>query len=277
VVARVRPLLGKESQKDVIVSAASSKSHSSEPPTVVSIPNPKNEADLFSFQFNSVYEQEATQQQIFDNEVSPTVKHLFNGFDVTIFAYGVTGTGKTHTMRGGKSLADRGVIPRLLSSIYRRSRKVEKDSESATTVQVAMSYYEIYNDRVYDLFEPPEKRTAAGLPIRDYNGKTIVVGLTERPCSTLKEFEQLYDEGNVNRSTSATKVRPETSLCIAGSDDPRSLMLIHHAHTQFSASNLPKPPVIKSSSVMPRRLILPEAKTIEEPTTTKKDWWSQQA
>lgn len=204
VVARIRPLLNKEFEKDVIVSAASSKSESSNP--VVSIPNPKNEAELFSFQFNSVYEQDATQQDIFENEVSPTVKHLFNGFDVTIFAYGVTGTGKTHTMRGGKSLADRGVIPRLLSSIYRRSRKVEKDSAGATTVQVAMSYYEIYNDRVYDLFEPPEKRTAAGLPIRDNIGKTVVVGLTERPCSTLKEFEQLYDQANVNRSTSATKV-----------------------------------------------------------------------
>ena len=81
------------------------------------------------------------------------MKHLFKGFDVTIFAYGVTGTGKTHTMRGGKSLQDRGVIPRLLSSIYRRARKVEKDGAGESSVQVSMSYYEIYNDKVFDLFE----------------------------------------------------------------------------------------------------------------------------
>lgn len=79
--------------------------------------------------------------------VAPTIKHLFKGFDVTLFAYGVTGTGKTHTMRGGKTLAERGMIPRLLSGIFRRSRKIEKDSSGATTVQVAMSYYEIYNVR----------------------------------------------------------------------------------------------------------------------------------
>jgi hypothetical protein len=84
---------------------------------------------------------------------------------------------------------------------------VEKDSAGATTVEVAMSYYEIYNDRVFDLFEAPEKRTPSGLPIRDNNGKTVVVGLSERPCTTLKEFEQLYDQANINRSTSATKVR----------------------------------------------------------------------
>lgn len=138
--------------------------------------------------------------------VAPTIKHLFNGFDITLFAYGVTGTGKTHTMRGGKSLADRGVIPRLLSGIYRRSRKMEKDSNGETTVQVSLSYYEIYNDKVYDLFEPPEKRTLAGLPLRDNGGKTVVCGLTEKPCTSLKEFESLYDQANTNRSTSATKV-----------------------------------------------------------------------
>jgi hypothetical protein len=109
-------------------------------------------------------------------------------------------------MRGGKSLAERGVIPRLLSSIYRRSRKIEKDSEGETTVKVALSYYEIYNDKVFDLFEPPEKRTLAGLPLRDNGGKTVVVGLTEKPCTSLKEFESLYDHANINRSTSATKV-----------------------------------------------------------------------
>ena len=148
------------------------------------------------------------------------MKHLFKGFDVTIFAYGVTGTGKTHTMRGGKSLQDRGVIPRLLSSIYRRARKVEKDSAGESSVQVSMSYYEIYNDKVFDLFEAPEKRTPAGLPIRDNEkGKAIVVGLTERPCTSLKEFEQLYDQANLNRSTSATKLNAHSSrshavLCV---------------------------------------------------------------
>lgn len=138
--------------------------------------------------------------------VSPTVKHLFNGYDITLFAYGVTGTGKTHTMRGGKTLAERGVIPRLLSGIYRRSRKIEKDAKNETTVNVTMSYYEIYNDKVFDLFEAPDKRTMTGLQLRDNGGKTVVVGLTERPCESLKEFEKLYSEANVNRSTSATKV-----------------------------------------------------------------------
>ncbi|KIY03187.1 uncharacterized protein Z520_01654 [Fonsecaea multimorphosa CBS 102226] len=217
VVARVRPLLKTEIERDQIVTSHNGPDGK---PTIVKIPNPKNFAEEYSFQFNSVYEQHATQQEIFDAEVAPTVKHLFLGYDVTIFAYGSTGTGKTHTMRGGKSLADRGMIPRLLSSIYRKSRAIEKSSNGETTVEVSMSYYEIYNDRVFDLFEAPEKRTATGLPIREAEGgKTVVVGLTEMPCASLKDFEMLYDKANANRSTGATKLNAHSSrshaiLCV---------------------------------------------------------------
>ncbi|KAF2445585.1 kinesin family protein-like protein [Karstenula rhodostoma CBS 690.94] len=221
VVARIRPLLKHELDKDSIVTAESTTDENTKDrPTIVRIPNPKTDSESFSFQFSSVYEQEATQQELFDAEISPTVKHLFNGFDLSIFAHGCTGTGKTHTMRGGKTLADRGVIPRLLSAIYRRCKKVEKDTGGATHVEVALEYFEIYCDRVYDLFEPPEKRTPSGLPIRDSaKGKTVVVGLIEKPCATLKEFEQLYDQANVNRSTSATKLNAHSSrshaiLCV---------------------------------------------------------------
>ncbi|KAL8735647.1 MAG: hypothetical protein Q9166_000816 [cf. Caloplaca sp. 2 TL-2023] len=209
VVARIRPQQNSELERDCIVSTAGDDGDAH--PTTVRIPSFKNENEIYSFQFSSVYDQSSTQQSIFDNEITPTIKHLFNGFDVTIFAYGVTGTGKTHTMRGGKSLADRGIIPRLLSSTYRRCRKIEKDSAGKTAVGITLSYYEIYNDKVFDLLEAPEKRTMSGLHLRDNGGKTVVVGLTERPCESLKEFEKIYDQANVNRSTSATKLNAHSS------------------------------------------------------------------
>lgn len=143
--------------------------------------------------------------------MNPHLKALFQGLDVTIFAYGVTGTGKTHTMRGGLRLADRGVIPRLLSNVFRRGKKITKDSAGETTVDVALSYYEIYNDKVFDLLEPPEKRTPSGLPLREANGKTVVVGLSERSCEDLKDFERLYVEANNNRVTAATKLNAHSS------------------------------------------------------------------
>lgn len=114
-------------------------------------------------------------------------------------------------MRGGLKLQDRGIIPRMLSNIYRRGKKVTKESGGETSVTVTMSYYEIYNDKVYDLFEPPEKRSLAGLPLRENAGKTVVVGLTERACNDLKDFEALYIEANNNRSTAGTKLNAQSS------------------------------------------------------------------
>ncbi|POS83920.1 hypothetical protein EPUL_004281 [Erysiphe pulchra] len=209
VVARIRPLLGKEFDKEVIVRAESSQESKCQ--NVVRIPNPKKETEEFSFTFNAVYDAKASQEELFTSEVSPHLKSLFRGLDLTIFAYGVTGTGKTHTMRGGMKLADRGVIPRLLSAIYRRGRKVTKDSGGETTIEVSLAYYEIYNDKVYDLFEKPEKRTLAGLPLREKDGKTVVVGLSEHACNDLKEFEKLYIEANHNRSTAGTKLNSQSS------------------------------------------------------------------
>jgi hypothetical protein len=114
-------------------------------------------------------------------------------------------------MRGGMKMLDRGVIPRLLSGIYRRGRKVTKDSGGETKVAVTLSYYEIYNDKVYDLFDAPENRSLAGLPLREKDGKTIVVGLSEHACEDLKDFERLYIEANNNRSTAGTKLNAQSS------------------------------------------------------------------
>lgn len=66
VVARIRPLLKQELDKDTIVTAETLEGESAL--TVVRLPSPKNDAESFSFQFSSVYEQEATQQQLFDAE-----------------------------------------------------------------------------------------------------------------------------------------------------------------------------------------------------------------
>lgn len=115
-------------------------------------------------------------------------------------------------MRGGLKLAERGVIPRLLSGVFRRGKKIMKDSEGNTTVRVSLSYYEIYNDKVFDLLEPPENRSSLGLPLRaEANGRTVVAGLTERSCEDLKDFEKMYIEANNNRVTASTKLNAHSS------------------------------------------------------------------
>lgn len=75
VVARIRPQQNNELDKDIIVTAAGNNNddESSDPrplalPTLVKIPSHKNNNEMYTFQFSSVYDEFATQQAIFDNE-----------------------------------------------------------------------------------------------------------------------------------------------------------------------------------------------------------------
>lgn len=68
-VARIRPLLGKELDKDIIVRAESSQEDGHM--NIVRIPNPKNESEEFSFMFNSVYDMKTTQEELFTSEGTP--------------------------------------------------------------------------------------------------------------------------------------------------------------------------------------------------------------
>lgn len=75
VVARIRPLLDKELDKDVIVHAASNDDGKTS--NVVKIPNPKNESEEFSFTFNGVYDQLTTQEELFAAEGKIPSSSLF--------------------------------------------------------------------------------------------------------------------------------------------------------------------------------------------------------
>ncbi len=66
VVARIRPLLEKELDRDIIVRPASNDDGRSS--TVVKIPNPRNESEEFSFTFNGVYDQATSQEELFTAE-----------------------------------------------------------------------------------------------------------------------------------------------------------------------------------------------------------------
>lgn len=68
VVARIRPLIQSENAKDAIVEAVSAEAPISTRPSIVKIPNPKNFSEDFTFQFSGVYDEQATQQELFDAE-----------------------------------------------------------------------------------------------------------------------------------------------------------------------------------------------------------------
>lgn len=54
--------------------------------------------------------------QVFEQVGRPTIEPVVLGISGTVFAYGVTSSGKTHTMMG--TAADPGVVPRAITALF---------------------------------------------------------------------------------------------------------------------------------------------------------------
>ena len=115
------------------------------------------------FRFKNVFDEHATQEQVFDNVAVEMIDKFLEGFNGTLFAYGQTASGKTYTIEGGaRQFRERGLIPRAISYIYSalESRKqqtaeaneMESAEEEVNTIHI--SYMEIYQDTGYDLLNP---------------------------------------------------------------------------------------------------------------------------
>jgi len=66
------------------------------------------------FEFDKVFDQNTTQEEIFDNVAKDKIMEAIDGINCTIFAYGQTGSGKTYSIFGGDSYKERGLIPRAV-------------------------------------------------------------------------------------------------------------------------------------------------------------------
>lgn len=84
----------------------------------VEITSPDGEKPPKSFTFDSAYGPDAAQQTVYEETAYGLVEAIFEGFSCTVFAYGQTGCGKTHTMTGGRDASSRGVIPRAFEQIF---------------------------------------------------------------------------------------------------------------------------------------------------------------
>jgi kinesin family protein 3/17 len=109
-------------------------------------------ADEKSFTFDAVYDDASTQRAVYDETAFPLVEAVLSGYNGTIFAYGQTGCGKTHTMQGRAEPAElRGIIPNSFDHIFDHIAVASAAKEKKTEFLVRVSYLEIYNEEIRDL------------------------------------------------------------------------------------------------------------------------------
>ncbi|KAG5646457.1 hypothetical protein DXG03_003507 [Asterophora parasitica] len=157
------------------------------------------------FMFDKVFGNEARQQDVFEATSQPLLKGLFDGYNATVFAYGATGCGKTHTISGTES--DPGIIYLTMADLFQRI----EDRKDDWDVEVRVTFLEIYNEEIRDLLgDAGSHAPRGGLSIRE--DKTVkVVGLVELTPRTAEEVKQIVLQGNSKRTQSPTHANETSS------------------------------------------------------------------
>ncbi|KAL4224986.1 hypothetical protein ACF0H5_015681 [Mactra antiquata] len=165
------------------------------------------------FNFNHIFMQDATQENVFNVAALDIVNGFLNGYNGTIFAYGQTGTGKTYTVEGSaKTYHSRGLEPRSLSMIYK-----ELEKRTTEDLSIHISYLEIYQDVGYDLLNPGARTQSYVTPFPKVNviegasGSCVVRNLSSHMAASEDVAQSLLLQGQANRKVAATAIHDRSS------------------------------------------------------------------
>jgi hypothetical protein len=172
------------------------------------------------YAFDQVLPPDATQREVYESTAKGMIKQVIDGFDATVFAYGSTGAGKTHTMMGvdasgldeASSFEEKeeqmGIIPRALIDVFAECNARQQDDTGASNDSwtVTLSYLEVYNEQVYDLLTADAVDGGGKcLPVReDREGTVHTPGLTQVPVGGAQAALAELARGNRIRKTEAT-------------------------------------------------------------------------
>ncbi|XP_019737397.1 kinesin heavy chain-like isoform X2 [Hippocampus comes] len=155
--------------------------------------------------FDRVLAPNSEQLQVYQTCARHIVKDVLGGYNGTIFAYGQTSSGKTHTMEG--RLHDSrlmGIIPRIAGDIFEHIYSMDENLE----FHIKVSYFEIYLDKIRDLLDVSKTNLAVH---EDKNRVPFVKGCTERFVSSPEEVMDVIDEGKANRHVAVTNMNEHSS------------------------------------------------------------------
>ncbi|XDA89431.1 hypothetical protein R6Z07F_019058 [Ovis aries] len=155
-----------------------------------------------TFIFDVVFDQHASQEDVYLATTQQLVEGVVSGYNATVFAYGPSGAGKTHTMLGMDT--EPGIYLQTLSGLF----QAIEEARDSTDCSVSMSYLEIYNEVIRDLLSP----SSGFLDLReDSRGSIQIAGITEVSTSNAQEIMQLLTKGNRQRTQEPTATNKTSS------------------------------------------------------------------
>ncbi|XP_058098316.1 kinesin-like protein KIN-14Q isoform X2 [Magnolia sinica] len=159
------------------------------------------------FKFDSVFSPQVDQADVFE-DTAPFATSVLDGFNVCIFAYGQTGTGKTFTMEGTE--VARGVNYRTLEELFR----IIRERQGLFRYEISVSVLEVYNEQIRDLLASASQPGVAArrLEIRQVaEGVHHVPGLVEAHVNNTNEVWDVLQTGSNARAVGSTNANEHSS------------------------------------------------------------------
>jgi kinesin family protein 18/19 len=160
--------------------------------------------------YDAAFGPDASSSDVYAASAAPLVADVAAGAgNATVFCYGATGAGKTHTMLG--TSAAPGVMVCAIGELFQRLG-------AEPGAEVRLAYLEIYNENVRDLFAAAgcgganPSGAKPSLELReDPLAGVIVSGLTSVPAGSAAEVMALLQRGNSQRVTEPTRANATSS------------------------------------------------------------------
>lgn len=166
-------------------------------------PNGRRSKDQ-TFGFDRVFDENTTQADVYEATTRNLLDSVLDGYNATVFAYGATGCGKTHTVTG--TVQAPGVIFLTMQELFERIGEINDEKHT----EVSLSYLEIYNETIRDLLVPGGSKQSLMLR-EDANQAVSVAGLTSHHPQNVQEVMDMIVRGNEYRTMSPTEANATSS------------------------------------------------------------------
>lgn len=149
--------------------------------------------------------------RVYDHIAKRLVRRVMEGYHGTVFAYGMTGTGKTFSMQGTASSP--GVIPLAITDIFSYIRETP-----SREFLLRVSYLEIYNEKIHDLLSMPTNGGVGGavaqeeIKLREDSKRGVYASpLKEEIVQSPTQLLRVIARGDQARRTASTQFNSRSS------------------------------------------------------------------
>ena len=215
VYVRIRPFLSKEilrlkrNNSTSLLTIGSNQKNIICPDSIFSVNkktlfvnNKKQHKKEKKYIFDNIFTEKNNNKDVFDIAIKPIINNVIHGYNSTALAYGVTGTGKTHTIFGNLSFQkeEEGIAIKACDYLFQKlSSKYYKDDNI-----IRVSYIEIYNENVIDLLNNEVSSAATLMIIEDPIKGVYCPNVKEYVINNSLELKRIICQGNKKRTMAPT-------------------------------------------------------------------------